>query len=210
MESFKGRANARCPWCWSLERHRLIALYLRERTTVLTEPTDLLHVAPEEGVQRVLQRARSVHAVGIDRDHPLAERKMDIRDLRFPDGSFDVAICSHVLEHVWEDRAAIGELFRVLRPGGFALILVPWDESAAATREDAAVIEPADREREYGQHDHVRFYGRDLVDRLAEAGFQVEVDRFGASLSDTAVRRYALTRDPIFRCRRPEAAAPAR
>jgi SAM-dependent methyltransferase len=166
-------------------------------------------VAPEEGVQRVLSRSKDAHVIGIDRDHPLAERRMDIRHLEFPDATFDAAICSHVLEHVQEDDQAIAELYRVLRPGGLLLVLVPWDESAETTREDFSVTDPSERLRLYGQEDHVRFYGRDLVDRLSAAGFHVEVDRFGASLPDETVRRFALTRDPIFRCRKPEAAAAA-
>lgn len=208
METFKGRPNARCPWCWSLERHRLIALYLRDRTTILSKPTEVLHVAPEEGVQRVWGRSPSAHVIGIDREHPLADRRMDIRHLEFPNATFDAALCSHVLEHVQEDDRAIAELYRVLRPGGLALVLVPWDESSATTREDPSVTDPRERERLFGQDDHVRFYGRDLLDRLSKAGFEVEVDRFGTSLPDETVRRFALTRDPIFRCHRPEAASP--
>ena len=100
----------------------------------------------------------------------------------------------------------MAELFRVLRPGGTLLVLVPFDRSAAVTREDPTVVDPAERTRLFGQHDHVRFYGRDLVDRLRAVGFEVVEDRFAESLPAAIVERYALARVPIFRCSRPRAA----
>jgi SAM-dependent methyltransferase len=203
MDPYKGRANALCPRCGSLERHRLLARYLRNRTTILTEATDILHVAPEIGLMRVLRRAKRSRTVSIDLKHPLADRKMDVRSLEFPDGSFDVAICSHVLEHVVEDRLVMAELHRVLRAGGMLIAMVPWDRTAATTREDPRVTEPAQRLLLYGQADHVRLYGRDLLDRLKGAGFDVLVDEFGAHLPQQIVRRQALSRQPILRCTKP-------
>ncbi len=203
LEYFNVRPNAKCPRCWSQERHRLLALYLQKRTSVLDQPTDVLHIAPEDGLRRVLKRSKGVRAVAVDLDSPLTDLKMDLRDLSFPDDSFDVAICSHVLEHIQEDRQAMAELYRVLRPGGFALVLVPYLENEATTREDPTVVDPAQRERLFGQSDHVRFYGRDLVDRLEGAGFEVKVERFGETLPAETMRRYALNRDPIFRCTKP-------
>jgi SAM-dependent methyltransferase len=200
---FKNRVNSRCPWCGSIERHRLLALYLRERTSAFVGPTDVLHVAPEEGIRRVLQRSDTARTVSVDLEHPLADLHMDIRALTFADETFDLAICSHVLEHIPDDRQAISELYRVLRPGGTLLVMVPFDESAAATREDSRVVDPAERFRLYGQRDHVRFYGRDLVDRLATAGFAVEMDRFGASLPAEVARRQVIAPIPIFRCSKP-------
>jgi hypothetical protein len=99
----------------------------------------------------------------------------------------------------------MAQLHRVLRPGGILLVMVPFDAQAARTREDPRVVDPAERYRLYGQRDHVRFYGRDLVDRLERAGFDVEVDRFAASLPPEVMRRYVLSAQPIFRCRRREA-----
>lgn len=202
LAPLKNRANAQCPWCGSAERHRLLALYLRLRTSIFDRPTDVLHVAPEEGIRSLLRRSATVRAVGVDLAHPLADRKMDIRALDFPDGAFDVAICSHVLEHVEEDRKAMTELHRVLRPGGTLLVMVPFDASAARTREDPNVVDPAERKRLYGQSNHVRLYGRDLVDRLAGVGFEVTIDRFSTSLPIELVRTHALASSPIFRCRK--------
>ena len=196
---FRSRENRRCPWCWSLERNRLLALYLRDRTTAL----DVLHVAPEEGIRRVLQRSGTARTVSVDLEHPLADRHMDLRALRFPDETFELAICSHVLEHVPEDHQAMSELYRVLRPGGILLVMVPFDASAATTREDPRVVDRAERFRLYGHGAHVRFYGRDLVDRLARAGFEVETDWFGASLPADVLKTHAITPSPIFRCSKP-------
>jgi SAM-dependent methyltransferase len=200
---FKNRANRQCPWCGSIERHRLLALYLHERTSALERPTDVLHVAPEEGLRRVLRRSRTARTVSVDLEHPLADLHMDIRGLTFADETFDLAICSHVLEHVPEDHRAIAELYRVLRPGGTLLVMVPWDESAAKTREDLRVVDPAERLRLYGQSTHVRMYGRDLVERLGVAGFDVETDRFGAELPADVAQRHVIAPLPIFRCSKP-------
>jgi SAM-dependent methyltransferase len=207
FEAHRGRPNSRCPRCGAAERHRLLALYLRARTDLFRTPLDVLQFAPEEGIVRVLERSRA-RTVSVDIDHPLADQTMDIRSLTFGDGSFDLVLCNHVLEHVWEDRAAMAELYRVLRPGGVALVMVPWDEDAATTREDPAVVDPADRLRLYGQEDHVRYYGRDLLDRLARVGFSVQVERFVRELSPATVRGYALADSPIFRCEKPAASPP--
>ena len=209
LEPFNVRSNAQCPWCWSQERHRLLALYLQQRTSVLTQPTDVLHIAPEEGIRRVLKRAGSARVVAVDLESPLADVKMDLRDLAFPANSFDVVICSHVLEHIDDDLRAMSEMHRVLRPGGFALVLVPYLEFEAKTREDPTVVDPAERRRLFGQWDHVRFYGHDLVDRLRSAGFDVEIERFGDTVPAETFERYALNRDPIFRCSKPQAAGQA-
>jgi SAM-dependent methyltransferase len=182
---------------------------LRDRTTVLTKASDVLQVAPEYGLTMVLRGARAPRTVSVDlREHPLADRRMDLRSLEFPDASFDFAICSHVLEHIVEDRKAMAELFRVLRPGGILLVMVPWNRKAPKTREDPTVTDPAERTRLYGQADHVRTYGGpDPVDRLHGAGFEVYVDEFGSQLADEIVRRQALSRDPILRCTKPTAKA---
>jgi predicted SAM-dependent methyltransferase len=206
FETHRGRPNSRCPRCHAAERHRLLALYLRSRTELFKRPLDVLQFAPEEGIMRVLARSRA-HPTTVDLDHPMAEHKMDIRALEFADATFDLILCSHVLEHVWEDQAAMGELYRVLRPGGVVLVMTPWDETAEATLEDPDVVDPQERTRLYGQANHVRYYGRDLLDRLARAGFRVEVERFERTLREASVRRYALADSPIFRCEKPGAPA---
>jgi SAM-dependent methyltransferase len=206
---FKTRANVKCPLCGSLERHRQLALYLRMRTSIFDRPLDVLHFAPEDGIRRVLARSRA-RTISVDLNHPMADRHMDIRALDFPDETFDLVLCSHVLEHVQEDSRAMAELHRVIRPGGILLVMVPYNSSLPRTREDPSVRDPAERTRLFGQSDHVRYYGRDLVDRLRAAGFEVSEDRFGSSLAPAVVAKHVLSRDPIFRCERPRQSAAAR
>jgi ubiquinone/menaquinone biosynthesis C-methylase UbiE len=128
--------------------------------------------------------------------------KLDVTDIHYPANSFDVIYCSHVLEHVPDDRKGMRELSRVLKPNGWALVAVPVHEDRDRTFEDPNVVTPADRLRVYGQWDHVRIYGRDFVDRLRESGFDVTVDTFAKSFSDEMVRKYGLSREDIYICRK--------
>jgi predicted SAM-dependent methyltransferase len=208
FETHRGRPNSRCPRCHAAERHRLLALYLRNRTDLFRKPLDVLQFAPEEGIIQVLHRSKA-RTTSVDLDHPLAEHKMDIRALTFDEASFDLVLCSHVLEHVWEDREAMAELYRVVRPGGIVLVMTPWNEAAPTTLEDPSVVDPAERTRLYGQANHVRYYGADLLDRLASVGFAVKVERFVRELPTATVRAYALADSPIFRCEKPGAPLPS-
>ena len=110
----------------------------------------------------------------------------------FDECTFDVVVCNHVLEHVPEDRKAMRELQRILKPGGWAVLLVPFDQDRAVTYEDWAIVDPDERERAFGQFDHVRVYGRDYVDRLSDAGFEVSVVRYGDELDEQTVALHGL------------------
>ena len=204
--TYRGRVNAVCPWCGAMERHRLLALYLRHRTEFLSAPMSLLHVAPEASVQRVLRRNRNLNYVDIDLNHPIPERRMDLTDLRFDDDVFDGILCSHVLEHIVDDRQAMRELCRVLKPTGLALVLVPQNMDLESTFEDPTVTSPDDRARLFGQSDHVRVYGLDFQQRLRAAGFNVELEKYIELLPESVVRRHALRRSFIYRCTKPAAA----
>lgn len=163
------REGALCPGCGSLERHRLLWLAFG-KLGVLEKGGSMLHVAPEAAIAKKLSRAFEYISVDLDGDN--AMMAMDIRDLRFPDGRFDLVVCNHVLEHVKEDRKAIAELFRVLKPGGYGSIQVPM--KGEETEEDDSVTDPREREKLYGLSEHVRWYGRtDFKRRLAQAGFEV-------------------------------------
>jgi predicted SAM-dependent methyltransferase len=183
-----------------MERHRLLALYLRNRTEFLKAPVSLLHVAPEAAVQRVLRRNKRMDYVSVDLRHAIPEWRMDLTDLRFEDDRFDAIICSHVLEHIVDDTQAMRELCRVLKPSGLALIMVPQDMTLEATYEDPTITSPQDRSRAFGQGDHVRVYGLDFQDRLRAAGFAVELEKYIELLPESVVRRHALRRSFVYRC----------
>lgn len=166
------RADAMCPWCGSLERHRLAVEFFRHRTDLFDgRPKRLLHVAPEARFERLLRSAAGEGYLSGDLFDTHAMERMDITDIRHPDASFDVIYCSHVLEHVPDDRKAMREFARVLSPGGWAVLNVPV--TADRTFEDPSIEDPAERLRLFGQEDHVRRYGPDYEDRLVEAGFRV-------------------------------------
>ena len=198
----KRRAEVRCPFCGSFERHRLTWLFFRRRTNLFEPPRKrMLHVAPEPFFAERLARTKEIDYLSGDLHNPRAMVSLDVTDLPFADDTFDVVYCSHVLEHVPDDRAALRELRRVLRPTGWAAIQVPI--TVATTREDPSVIDPLERERLFGQADHVRRYGSDFRDRLAEAGFQVEPVKATEIASREEIERMALRRrHVIFLCRK--------
>lgn len=186
------RPNARCPSCGARDRQRHLWLYVERKTNLLVDRLRVLHFAPERIFEEKLRSQPNLEYVSTDLERARADVKADITDLPFPDESFDVVLCSHVLEHVPDDGKAMRELYRVLRPGGWALVLVPIDHGREETFEDANVVEPADRERLFGQADHVRVYGRDFKTRLEEAGFGVRVEDFRGELGEEEARRYGL------------------
>jgi SAM-dependent methyltransferase len=162
--------------CGSLERHRLLWLYLKERTDLFDgTPKSVLHVAPESCLEPQLQQRLGAGYITADLFNPSATVKLDIMDITFPDQTFDVIFCSHVLEHVADDRKAMRELHRVLKRDGWAIVLVPI--LAEKTFEDPTIVDPEARLQAFGQSDHVRIYGLDYTDRLRDAGFKVEVTR---------------------------------
>lgn len=197
------RPNVECPSCGSHERHRLLWLYLTvARPDLLAGArTRFLHLAPELPFQRLLRSQPNIEYVSADLASPLAEYSVDIHELPFPDASFDALLCSHVLEHVDDDRRAMRELRRVLRPRGWAIVMVPLHGGMTQTLEDPRNDTPEKRLQAYGQADHLRLYGRDFIDRLREAGFEVEVEDYSATFPPELYGRYVLTPEKLYLCR---------
>jgi len=194
----KPRPNALCPDSLSLERHRLMWLYLKEKTNFFTEPHRLLHIAPELCFIKTFKSLPNIDYTTADLESPLADVKMDVHDIPFDDQSFDVVFCNHVMEHVNNDILAMKEIYRVLRPGGWAIIQSPQDYTRENTLEDPSITSPKERERVYWQKDHVRLYGMDYGKRLASAGFRVKEDPFVMEMSEEKVKRYALPPNEII------------
>lgn len=201
------RRGVRCPWCRSAPRHRALHLYLRKRTDLFDgRPKRILHLAPNPQIRRLLESAPGADYVSADLHRKWVKRQLDLTDMpEVHDASFDVIICCHVLEHITEDRRAMSELYRILRPGAWSILLVPLDDNRDRTFEDPTITDPDERARLFGHPNHVRVYGRDYPDRLREAGFDVSVDSFVRELDSATLERLRLTRLDIHVCRRPGA-----
>ena len=195
------RPAARCQECGALERHRLIWRYIKDETDLLSAPYKVFHSAPEPQFKHHLRRAKNLDYTTADIEAGIADLQVDLTDIHLDDEAFDVLICNHVLEHIVDDRKAMSELYRILKPGGWAIITVPQDMKRGATYEDASIVSPKARFEAFGQSDHVRIYGTDFPSRLRDAGFNVEEIQYDERFSDEERRRYGLTEDGlIYRC----------
>jgi hypothetical protein len=200
----KSRANALAPHSMSLERHRLLWLYLKARTNFFTAKNRVLHIAPEYCFINRFAKMRNLEYITADLVSPWAKVKLDVQDIPFPNNSFDVVLCNHVLEHVDNDRLAMDELFRVMKPGGFGIFQVPIDLTIEHTLEDDSINSPGLREKHYGQRDHLRLYGRDYPSRLRNAGFIVTEDHYVQTLPKELAMQYALPlNEEIYLCVKP-------
>ncbi len=193
------RPNALCPNCMSLERHRAIWLYLREKTNFFKERLRVLHVAPEACFMKAFEKQHGEGYVTADIESPLAKVRMDIHDIPFEAESFDAVLCNHVLEHVNDDLRAMGEIARVLKPGGYAILLVPFFNPVPDTTvQDPTIADPRERERRFGQDDHVRKYGNDYPRRIERAGMKPLVDHFIPNMSEGQRTRYGLSKGEVI------------
>ena len=159
-----------CPRCGSYERHRFAYFALSE--VLIRKSEKVLHIAPESCLEPWFRNI-SKEYVSVDLCSSRAMRQMDITDLQFEDNAFSLVWCSHVLEHVDNDKKAISELFRILSPSGIAVVMVPI--YGDATYEDLSIKTPEERLRHFKQEDHVRLYGLDISNRLVDVGFRVDV-----------------------------------
>lgn len=202
------RPHAQCPHCHSLERQRLVWLYLKNESTLFSREHRILHVAPEKALMRQFVKQANISYQAIDMftapqyKYAKVTRVMDVGRMSFEDSSFDFALCMHVLEHVDDDRQAMCEIHRSLRPGAFAILQVPIDATRKQTYEDPAITGPREREKAFGQDDHVRLYGLDYKNRLEEAGFRVEVVDYYGRFTKEEVFRYGLVKDDLYICKK--------
>lgn len=196
----KQRPNALSPSTLSLERHRLMWLYLREETDFFTKDSqqNVLHIAPEQCFYKRFRKQRNLEYITSDLDSPLADVRADICNLPFEDNEFDVIFCNHVLEHIPDDKKAMAELYRVIKPGGWGIFQVPQDINRIETFEDDSITNKEERTRIFGQYDHVRVYGLDYFDRLREAGFTVKEIDYTKKIAPDLLERYALQKGEIL------------
>ena len=185
-----------CPVCQSLQRHKLLWILYNSSSFANKSFRRILHFAPEPALSEKLMNIPGTEYLSADLNDPKAMIKMDICHIQFPENTFDFIQCSHVLEHVRDDRKAISELWRVLSPNGWAIILVPI--RGETTIEDSAIHDPIELEKTYGQLDHLRIYGRDFSKRLQTAGFTVKVISTGDLADKNEIDRFGLDPDDII------------
>lgn len=198
------RENALCPNCLSLERHRLLWLWLLRESDIgrgaMALPK-MLHIAPEVALMRKFKKMYAREAeryVTADLESPLADMHFDVQQIPLEDESFDAIICNHIMEHVEDDRKALKELYRIMRRGGWGVILSPVELEREKTFEDDTITDRAERTRIFGQYDHRRIYGRDYAERLREAGFEVYDIDYKNELSKAEQELYALPADHLY------------
>ncbi len=192
------RENVLSPSTLSLERHRLLWLYLKNETDFFAKDQKVLHFAPEQAFHKRFKQLNNIDYTTTDLNSPLAEVKADICNLPFKDGSFDVILCNHVLEHIPDDTKAMQELFRILKPEGWGIFQIPQDLKREETFEDDSITDRKERAKIFGQYDHVRIYGRDYFDKLRSIGFTVEEVDYTQKLSEKEVEQYRLAKGEII------------
>ena len=193
------RPNALCPNCLSLERHRLLWLFLKNKTDFFTSTAKMLHVAPELCYIKRFESLPELEYLTADLESPLAKIKMDIHDIPFLENTFDIIFCNHVLEHVKDDKKALSEMLRVLKPGGWAILQIPtYLPLIAKTIEDPTITDPKKRAKLFGQDDHVRMYGKDYANRIRSLGFEVIEENFIDELEPSLIKKYALPEGEII------------
>ena len=196
----KQRENALSPSTLSLERHRLMWLFLKNETSFFTtdKKQKVLHIAPEQCFLGIFRKQKNLNYITSDLESPIADVKADICHLPFKDNEFDVVFCNHVLEHIPDDTKAMQELYRVLKPNGMGIFQIPQDINKEKTFEDDTITDPKERAKIFGQYDHVRVYGLDYFDKLRSIGFKVDEVDYTKKIAPELVKRYALMKAEIL------------
>ena len=192
------RLNALSPSTFSLERHRLLWLYLKRETDFFEKKIKVLHFAPEKAFLSKFKKLENISYDTIDLNSPLADIKADICNLPLKDNTYDFILCNHVLEHIINDKKAMQELYRVLKKGGIGIFQVPIDITKNKTFEDFSITDPKERNKLFGQYDHVRIYGMDFFDRLINVGFEVKQCEYTAQLNKEEIIKYCLPKKEII------------
>ncbi len=193
------RENVLCPYDLTLERHRLMWLYLKNDSNFFTaEKLDVLHIAPEQCFHSLFNKQKNLKYVTGDLESPLADLHFDLHHIPLEDNSFDVVFCNHVLEHVEDAHQCMRELYRVMKPGGWGIMQVPLDNTRENTYEDPSITSPEEREKHFWQKDHVRLFGRDYPDWLRKAGFSVEAYDKESKYDEKLLERYRIQKGEIL------------
>ncbi len=194
----KARSKVLSPGTLSLERHRQMWLYLQRETDFFTGKYKVLHMAPEQAFFKRFKKLKNLEYVTADLYSPIVDVQANILDLPFADESFDIVFCNHVLEHIVEDHKAMTELYRVLKPGGWGILQVPMKKSLETSYEDFTITDPKERQKHFGQYDHVRWYGMDYFERLKKVGFQVEALEYSKNFSQEEILKMGLNREELL------------
>jgi SAM-dependent methyltransferase len=196
----KQRENALSPSTLSLERHRLLWLFLKDETIFFTskEKQKVLHIAPEQCFLEIFRKQKNLDYITSDLESPIADVKADICNLPFKDNSFDIVFCNHVLEHITDDTKAMQELYRVLKPNGMGIFQIPQDLSREKTFEDNTITDQKERAKIFGQYDHVRVYGRDYFNKLRSVGFTVDEVDYTKKIAPEKQERFCLMKNEIL------------
>ncbi len=194
----KGESNRLCPKCLSLERHRLLWLYLKNETDFFSANYKLIHIAPEQPFLKRFKKMANLDYTTADLVSPIADMHFDVMDIPLADNSYDFVICNHVLEHVEDDIHAMREIYRILKTGGKAILQVPINYEYKTTHEDKSITDPKEREKIFGQYDHVRFHGLDYPERIKQAGFKVIEFDIKNKISTEEIERYRLDNREIL------------
>lgn len=194
----KQRDNALSPGTLSLERHRLLWLYLNNETNFFSKTLKVLHIAPEQCFYNLFKNLKNINYTTFDLNSPLADIKGDICNLPFKENSFDFILCNHVLEHINDDKKAMKELYRVLNKNGTAILQVPINQKSSKTFEDSSIVDKKERIEKFGQYDHIRLYGLDYFKKLESFGFKVDPLKYSKEFTESEIIKYGLIKDEII------------
>lgn len=192
------RENVLCPYDLTLERHRLMWLYLKQESSFFNQPQTLLHIAPEQCFHPIFKKMDNITYVTGDLESPLADLHFDLHHIPLEDNHFDVVFCNHVMEHVADPLQCMRELYRVLKKEGWAIMQVPQDFSRKKTYEDPSITSPEEREKHFWQKDHLRLFGTDYPDWLRKVGFEVEEFHVVKEFTPQIIERYRLMTSEIL------------